>query len=67
MIAYGNKKFPWSLNDRKYNYKKGICPNAEKHQHKTFLGISMCIYKYSNKDIENILKIFKKVWKKLKI
>ena len=67
MIAYGNKKFPWSLNNRKYNYKKGICPNAEKHQHKTFLGISMCIYEYSNKDIENILKIFKKVWKKLKI
>ena len=67
MIAYGNKKFPWSLNNKRYNYQKGICPNAEKHQHKTFLGISMCIYEYSNKDVENILKIFEKVWKKLKI
>jgi perosamine synthetase len=67
MIAYGNKKFPWSLNNKKYNYKLGICPNAEKHQFSNFLGISMCIFEYSNIDIENILKIFQKVWKKLNI
>lgn len=61
-IGYGKKGFPWSFNKRKYNYKKGICPVAEKLNDKYFMGIEMCKYNFDKKDINKIISAFKKVW-----
>ena len=66
-IAYGTKGFPWNLN--KKNSKKGkiICKNAEKLHKRSFIGIEVCLYELSNKDIEFIIKAFYKIWRKLKL
>ncbi len=66
-IAYGNKHFPWSLNKRKYSYKDGTCPEAEYLHDKSFLSLELCQFELSNKDIDLIIKAFKKVWSKLNI
>ena len=47
-VAYGKKNFPWSLNRRKINYKKGICPVAENFNDISYIGINMCLYNYSD-------------------
>ena len=63
-IAYGSKKsFPWILNEKKYIYKKGICPVAEKYHDEMFIGLGVMNYDFSIKDMNNIVKIFKEVWK----
>ncbi len=66
-IAYGSKGFPWNseICKREINYKKGICPIAEKLQDKTYLGFEMCLFELSDKDIYNIVKAFNKVWSNL--
>lgn len=62
-IGYGKKGFPWSLNNNKnIEYKKGICPVAEKLQSKEFLSIGICNYDLDKNDALNIVKCFKKVW-----
>ncbi|MDC2978520.1 DegT/DnrJ/EryC1/StrS family aminotransferase [Pelagibacteraceae bacterium] len=67
-IAYGKKHFPWSIVDknRKINYKKGICPNAEFLNDKSFFAILLCLYDLNTKDINLIIKSFNKVWSNLK-
>ncbi|MDC0225486.1 DegT/DnrJ/EryC1/StrS family aminotransferase [Gammaproteobacteria bacterium] len=62
--AYGSSGFPWSseVNSREINYKKGICPIAEKLQDETFLGIEMCLHDLDNKDVDQIIAVFEKVW-----
>ncbi len=64
-IGYGKKGFPWSLNKKNYNYKKGICPVAEEFNDKYFLGIEMCKYNFNKQDIKKIINAFKKVWANL--
>ena len=64
-IAYGSKNFPWSINNIKYDYKKGICPVAENLNDNSFLGVEMCKYNFSKKETLIIAKAFKKVWKNL--
>ena len=66
-IAYGTKGFPWNIN--KKNSKKGkiICKNAERLHERSFIGIEVCLYELSNKDIDLIIKSFYKIWKKLKL
>ncbi len=64
-IAYGKKSFPWSINKKKYNYKKGICPNAESLQEKRIMTIPITgAYELKVSDIDYIISKFKKVWKK---
>lgn len=59
--AYGIKNnFPWCLNKKKYNYKKGICPVAEKYHDEMVICIGIMHYDYTIKDIKKIVKIFKK-------
>ena len=62
-IAYGKKGFPWTISKRDISYKKGICPVAENLHDNTFMGIEMCLNDYKIKDINLIIKSFKKVWK----
>jgi len=61
-ICYGKKGFPWSLSKRKINYKKGICPNAEKLHSHSFLSFGISFYDLNRQDVFNISKIFKKTW-----
>lgn len=64
-IAFGSKKFPWSQNKKNFNYKKGICPNAEDFQDKSFFMIEVCMFKINYKLIHFIIRAFKKVWSDL--
>lgn len=66
-IAYGNKHFPWSINKKKYLYKDGLCPVAESLHDKSFLSLELCQFELSEKEVDLIVKAFKKVWLKLKI
>ncbi len=66
-VAYNLKNFPWSLNKKKYSYKKGDCPVAERMNEKHYLGLNMWKYDYTEKDIRYIINKFKEVWIKLKI
>ena len=66
-IAYGNKGFPWSQFNKSVNYKKGICKVAEDLHDHSFLGFQVCLYSFKSKDIDNIVRAFKKVWKYLGI
>lgn len=70
LISYGSKNFPWSLDKRKYHskfYSKGTCPNAEYTNQETFFAIPLCLYDFSNKDLEKIIRNFNKVWIELKL
>ena len=66
-IAYGSKGFPWNseIYKRNISYKKGICPVAENLHFKSYLGLSIDLYNLSSKDINLIIKSFKKVWRLL--
>ena len=66
-IAYGSDGFPWTFeNSRKnINYDKGICPIAEKLHSESFLGLEICDFELSDKDIKNIGESFRKVWEKI--
>ena len=66
-IAYGSNGFPWtsSICKREINYNKGICPIAENLHEKTFIYLPMCMFEFSDVDIENIIKAFHKVWRNL--
>ena len=62
-VAY-DKNFPWILNTRKINYKKGICPNAEYLHDKSFMGLNLCNFDYSDQDMKYMIKCFKSIWEK---
>lgn len=64
-IGYGTKGFPWSLNKKKYNYQKGICPIAEELNDKSFIGIELCKFQFNNQEIDEIIQAFHKVWKEI--
>ena len=68
-MAYGTKGFPWSADFYKgqVSYEKGICPVAETLQDNRHLGIGMCIYAYTDKDVDLIIEAFHKVWANLDI
>lgn len=63
-IAYGSNGFPWnsSICKREVSYAKGICPNAELLNNETFMSIGISEYDYNIRDIDYIIKGFKKVW-----
>ncbi|MDR1057393.1 MAG: DegT/DnrJ/EryC1/StrS family aminotransferase [Coxiellaceae bacterium] len=64
-IAYGSKGFPWAICHREINYNKGICPVAERLNDESYLGFGMCIYDFSEPDVDLIIQAFKKVWTNL--
>ncbi len=66
-IAFGDKNFPWTLNENRISYKKGICPIAEKLHENNFCLIEVCMLEINTKTINLISNIFHKVWKKLKL
>ena len=66
-IAYGKSGFPWKIGNikSKVSYYKGLCPNAEKLNRDIYLGIPICNYEFTNKDLNLIISSFKKVWQKI--
>ena len=66
-IAYGSKGFPWNSEfcKRDVSYKKGICPVAENFQDKRYMGIEMCLHRYTDAEIDLIIQAFQKVWGEL--
>jgi dTDP-4-amino-4,6-dideoxygalactose transaminase len=66
-IAYGTRGFPWSAEFYKGNvsYEKGICPVAEELHENRYFTIGMCLYRYSEHDINLIIDAFHKVWANL--
>lgn len=63
-IAYGSKGFPWSSDvcSADVDYRHGICPVAEYLHENAFIGIGMCVYDFSDTDIDLIAGVFNKVW-----
>ena len=68
-IAYGSNGFPWSSDicRRDVSYEKGICPVAEELHDSTYMGLSTCMHKMNDRDVNNISKAFRKVWKNLEL
>ena len=64
-FAYGNKGFPWTADfaRKNINYKKGICPNAEKLNKDNLIILELCVHEYSDKEVNLVIKCFQKVWK----
>ena len=67
-IAFGNNNYPWNKN-RKYKgiYKSGTLPIAEKLSDNSILCLQMWAYDFTKKDLDKIINIFYKVWKKLEL
>jgi len=67
-LAYGTKGFPWSADFYRgqVSYEKGICPVAENLHDQSFMQIGMCVYDYTDEDIDLIIKAFQKVWDNLR-
>ena len=66
-IAYGSAGFPWTSDicRRDVNYDKGICPIAEELHDSTFMGLLVCMYEFSEFDVEKVCYAFQKVWSNL--
>ena len=63
-IAYGSRGFPWRMGDEEsdVSYAKGICPVAEKLHDESFMALPMCLYEFTDEDIDSIADAFRKVW-----
>ncbi|ABB25071.1 spore coat polysaccharide biosynthesis protein spsC [Synechococcus sp. CC9902] len=67
-IAYGSKGFPWSSPDicsHVPNYEKGLCPVAEYLHDSSFFMIELCLYSFTDYDVDLIIEAFHKVWSNL--
>ena len=62
-IAYGNNNFPWSINNKNYDYTKGLCPVAEELSDNSFICIQLCLFELNNKDLRKIVRTFIETWK----
>lgn len=66
-IAYGKGGFPWTSDVYKgsVSYQKGICPVAEMLQDESFLLIGLCEYTFTDREIDQMIGAFLKVWDRL--
>ena len=63
-IAYGKGNYPWIWGSRKISYRKGICPNAEFLNDKSFIGFGISNYDLTKRDIDLISYHFHEIFKK---
>lgn len=65
--AYGRKGFPWSSDicKRDVDYRKGICPVAERLQDTTYLGFQTCMHTMEDREVDLMIAAFHKVWANL--
>jgi dTDP-4-amino-4,6-dideoxygalactose transaminase len=66
-IAYGASGFPWnsSLCRREVDYRLGICPVAEDLHASRFMGLAMCMFEWSDREVDAVIAAFRKVWANL--
>jgi perosamine synthetase len=66
-IAYGSKGFPWTAEfcRRDVDYRKGICPVAERLHDETYLGFEMCVHALPDEQVDLLVAAFHKVWANL--
>jgi hypothetical protein len=64
-IAFGLNQHPWF--DNTIDYKKINIPNARKLVDKEFLGFLQMGYPNTEKDMDDIIKAFRKIINNLKI
>ena len=66
-IAMGNKGFPWSYSESRSDikYDKGICPIAEQYHEELFLNLELAELSLDLREINMIVKAFRKVWANL--
>lgn len=63
-IAYGSRGFPWTsyICRRDVDYRKGICPVAERLHEATFLSLALCMFEFDAAEIDLVSEAFHKVW-----
>lgn len=68
-IAYGSKGFPWSSDicHRDVDYRKGICPVAERLHDSEYLGLALCMHEFPDQDVDLVAEAFRKVWNNLEL
>lgn len=66
-MAYGSKGFPWSSDicRRDVDYRKGICPVAERLHDSEYLGLAICMHELPDQDVDLVVAAFRKVWDQL--
>jgi len=66
-IAYGRNGFPWTAEfaRRDVDYRKGICPVAERLHESTYLGFELCVHELNDAEVDLIAQAFRKVWAQL--
>jgi perosamine synthetase len=65
-IAYGTNGFPWKgITDKESSitYGRGLCPIAEDYHFNRFLGLGLCLYEYTNDELDSIIFGFCKIWR----
>ncbi len=62
-IAYGRNGFPWSITGKPINYSKGICPNAEDLQDKSYIGFYIGGFDLSVRGVKKIAQEMSLVFK----
>ena len=73
MKPFNQKLFPWSLNGKravnryKRNYSYGSCPVSERLNKNEYIGFEVCSNQLDEKELDYIIKSFKKIWKKFNI
>lgn len=63
-IAFGSAGFPWvdGVCRRHVDYRKGICPVAERLNDSTYLGLFNCAFEMSDSEVDLFVAAFHKVW-----
>jgi len=66
-IGYGSAGFPWKSDicKREVDYRKGICPTAERYHEETYIGFACCLYRLSDSDCQAVIDVFRKVWRSM--
>lgn len=62
-IAYGRSGFPWSASfSSDVDYRKGICPTAERLHDTSYMGLALCMFTFTDDEIDRVAAAFQKVW-----
>ena len=63
-IAFGSSGFPWSSDicRREVDYRRGICPVAERLHEDSFIGLAACSFEFSEQEVAQTGEAFRKVW-----
>jgi hypothetical protein len=63
-ICYGHSGFPWTAEfaRRDIDYRRGICPVAERLHESTYLGFELCVHELDDAEVDLIALAFRKVW-----